>query len=694
MRLSKVAERLSRIVAHDSATFLGFVLALAIRLALLPWFSDPFNFWGFHLTVSFLESGHNPWSLISADPELARLNPWGYPALYLLPIWLADFFSRGNGFVFGLLVRIPLLAADLATGLFLFRIGQLAGLGVHKARVLCFCFLFNPYAILISTIWGTNDPLPVACVAGAGYFILRTPGKQDISALLLGLGVAVKLYPVVFIPLVLAALPAWRPRLRYSLLALAPPTVSSATILAASLSQYLAALGSFTVTTTTTGADQNFLYALAAATGISSLGLMTIAATGFSLFAGWQSWLVAKRGVPLLTASAAVVIAIFVVAPRYGQNYYIWTLPFILLMSSQRAWPRPISLLATLSWLPLAADAFIYNGLQGVTGLSYWTLISVGNPVSTWAWFPSLTHRALQAAFFCILVISLLVLCLPKRKDRPESTRPPARKQTPAFSPAVHKLAVAILASGIAIFIVSSAIMNARHYPVGPEDFGGYEIGNNRTTSTTDFRPPILDFSWSFFGEGQFDLLSNPARLVLDTDGVGHAAWVQRPLPNVTVVASLTASVDRVDGAPGALLVLSFPGGSVNVENVSTSSVPAFMLRCHDNTTGVETDLGSVEIGVQFGINFSVAHSGAAVQYRGATALTGPSPASVEIAFGQSTRFANGGGRLSVTRIQLTWPNEFVGSPLFSALTVFLVIATSCAPPSLWVRSLRLRRVT
>src|SRR2546426_715547 len=177
------------LVERDAGMIWGLALAFAVRLVLLPWFSDPVNFYGFHLTASFVEQGGNPWRLITSDPALAVLNPWGYPPLYLVPAVLATLFSFGNGYAFGIWIKAPLIVADLASGILLFRTARSLGLGLSKARAVSYGYLFNPFSVLVCAIWGTNDPLVVAATVAAIYFSIRRPSDLRLSSLVIGVPV-------------------------------------------------------------------------------------------------------------------------------------------------------------------------------------------------------------------------------------------------------------------------------------------------------------------------------------------------------------------------------------------------------------------------------------------------------------------------------------------------------------------------
>src|SRR3989475_10618558 len=92
------------------------------------------------------------------------------------------------------------------------------------------------------------------------------PSDRQLSGLFLGIGIAFKLYPVIFLPLFLAGLSSWRSRLRYAAIALGIPLVTAAPVLLTSPFDLMRTLGSFSTGVGPAGFDppQSFRLLLAA----------------------------------------------------------------------------------------------------------------------------------------------------------------------------------------------------------------------------------------------------------------------------------------------------------------------------------------------------------------------------------------------------------------------------------------------
>src|SRR3989454_510503 len=454
------------LVERDAGMIWGLALAFAVRLVLLPWFSDPVNFYGFHLTASFVEQGGNPWRLITSDPALAVLNPWGYPPLYLVPAVLATLFSFGNGYAFGIWIKAPLIVADLASGILLFRTARSLGLGLSKARAVSYGYLFNPFSVLVCAIWGTNDPLVVAATVAAIYFSIRRPSDLRLSSLFLGIGIAFKLYPVIFLPLFLAGLSSWRSRLRYAAIALGIPLVTAAPVLLTSPFELMRTLGSFSTGVGLGGCDpsQSFWWLLADIGVPVGTGTVLAASALFLLVLVVLARWVATRRMTFVRAATVAILGLFIVAPRLNQNYFLWAIPLIVLAACAEPWRSWGRRLAFWSWVPFVATTLAYNGAGGVVGLAYWTLISVGRPGPTGFSLPRWALPIFLSAWVAILTVAIGSLMPgPVKAARAPAT---SARWTPRRPYAATKQAIAVVVvTAFVVFAVGSVAFGIDHVP-------------------------------------------------------------------------------------------------------------------------------------------------------------------------------------------------------------------------------------
>ncbi|MEM2865392.1 MAG: glycosyltransferase 87 family protein [Candidatus Bathyarchaeia archaeon] len=242
---------------------------------------------------SFLEDGDFYRAAYQAQRILER-QYFVYPPLWGLTLYpfhpLVD-----SELLFNFTVRILLMLFNLAVGFQLLRSFR-AGLGAFTL------WMLNPFTIGIAQA-GNFDILP-AYLSLLSYRWLK-PGTYDRSALALGLGIGYKLYPAMFLPLLLRGVPGPKARLRYMALASSIPCLSSLAYLAYS---------PFFIPSFTEGnagrisAPSTYIY----------MGLFMIV-----LLYAWF------RRVGILESILLALLPFYLVIPAYNQ-YYIWMLPLLL----------------------------------------------------------------------------------------------------------------------------------------------------------------------------------------------------------------------------------------------------------------------------------------------------------------------------------------------------------------------------
>ena len=200
------------------------LLAAAVYLALAP-------FTGHRYDVYFLISSGiralqhvNPFTA-GSPPAYPGSLKWAYPPLYVPysalsflvyqlftgaslptvsalthPSWLTSTYDAWQAFtppslpLLVFLLKLPMVASALATGVLL---GRMMGSG--SAVVV---WLANPVVILVAAVWGQLDPMATLLALAAVYMFER--GKPYHAYLLASFGAAVKVWPVLLIPLFLA----------------------------------------------------------------------------------------------------------------------------------------------------------------------------------------------------------------------------------------------------------------------------------------------------------------------------------------------------------------------------------------------------------------------------------------------------------------------------------------------------------
>jgi len=201
------------ICGHKLAAILA--AGIIVRLILMPITAHPFDVYAWYLiTEDIAENG--PFGLQNFPPL------WGHYFLVSVSYaysWLTQILPAGTvpmnsispalnfyptfniqvvpGLLYNFVVKFPFLISDILVTLLLYKIvAELTGKKALAETAALFWFL-NPFLIWISAGWGMWDTLPVLFSLAAFYFLLKN--QIGFSGVFLGLGVAAKLYPLLFL---------------------------------------------------------------------------------------------------------------------------------------------------------------------------------------------------------------------------------------------------------------------------------------------------------------------------------------------------------------------------------------------------------------------------------------------------------------------------------------------------------------
>lgn len=153
---------------------------------------------------------------VSWNPyEAARLYP--YPPVW---VWIeagSEWLARRTGTSFAVLVKLPVLAADLAIVALLAAWGRRKGLGLLPAWL----YALHPVSVLVGAFHGQFDAVALLFVLLA--LVAFEAGRREASALALAAAIALKSFPVLLLPVFLLA-PGMtiRTRARFAALSVLP----------------------------------------------------------------------------------------------------------------------------------------------------------------------------------------------------------------------------------------------------------------------------------------------------------------------------------------------------------------------------------------------------------------------------------------------------------------------------------------
>lgn len=127
-------------------------------------------------------------------------------------------------FVYYFLLKQPMILADLGIAIVLAKI-ILTSKGANFARLGSLLWLYFPFGMIVSSVWGALDPLALFFVLLSAYYLISSKSLR--SAIFLGLSIFLKTVPIVALPVFLFQLPAMKDKLRYSTGSLSIPLLGT-----------------------------------------------------------------------------------------------------------------------------------------------------------------------------------------------------------------------------------------------------------------------------------------------------------------------------------------------------------------------------------------------------------------------------------------------------------------------------------
>lgn len=192
-----------------------FIIAILIRLLIIPFFYHP-DIKSQHFHFQFLSSGiFNIYEYLGQNKnKLPYQDTFNYlPLTYYTfgsyqslakPIlgnnfylWLNDWGENQNNYpnmiFFMFILKLPYLFFDLFLGYILYKI--------YNSKKILYLWLFNPISIYLIYILGNFDIIPAFLTVLSFYFIKKN--KLTWSYLSIGLAIALKIYPIMFLPFII-----------------------------------------------------------------------------------------------------------------------------------------------------------------------------------------------------------------------------------------------------------------------------------------------------------------------------------------------------------------------------------------------------------------------------------------------------------------------------------------------------------
>ena len=186
------------------------VLGILAREAFSFWTGHPFDFELWVRTGYWVSMGHDPYLAIPFAPGVSFSNDFGGPgsefaaAVGYLPFWpvilgglyaLYALLGSPTPYLYYFMIKQPIILCDILLAYFLYK--YVDSRGSDKASFVLKAWLFSPFTIVLSGIWGMFDAIPLLFVV---FALTARPGAY--RGMWGGLATLAKSIPLIFtIPL-------------------------------------------------------------------------------------------------------------------------------------------------------------------------------------------------------------------------------------------------------------------------------------------------------------------------------------------------------------------------------------------------------------------------------------------------------------------------------------------------------------
>ena len=246
------------------------------------------------------------------------------------------------------ILKLPMVASALLTGWLLRRMTGKDLVGI--------AWLANPLVILVAAAWGQLDPIATLFAVGAIYYFQR--GKEYHAYLLSSVGAAVKIWPVLLIPIMLTiSLRKNGARAVKPLVAILPALLVTVALYAAFANPlqslfvliYARGIPTFAGAFSVNGLTwQQILFAM------NSPPIPLFLYLGIPLYALMMCWVYWKRDDDLVKWAVVSILIFFLTYNYVNPQYFYWILPLLLLQRKRLQY-------ALFTALPLLVLAPTYN---------------------------------------------------------------------------------------------------------------------------------------------------------------------------------------------------------------------------------------------------------------------------------------------------------------------------------------------
>lgn len=337
-------------------------IAFLTQMFLAPFFYDTFNFQHWLRAADLFAQGINPYRLCY---ESGIFDMFPYPSIFLYLMLIGREVLQAFGQrLFLVFFKSLLTISNVVAGYFIYKMVVALRGDLNLAKKATCLFIFNPLLVFVTSVQGEFDPLVILFTVLATYFFV-VKKERVLSALCLGVGFSLKLYPLLLLPFFLVYVENLKKRIIFTLLVGLPMLLASVPFLILDCQAYI------NVAFNTGGGPGPFSPWQSVLSRFLAIPLFRLSFT-LSLFGGILITLLLLRNKKLIANIFLCLVGIYLALPFIHENHTTWILPFVALGTKKG---RLVYLASLFPFMHL----FLFTGAFGMNGLPYWLSSWVGS---------------------------------------------------------------------------------------------------------------------------------------------------------------------------------------------------------------------------------------------------------------------------------------------------------------------------
>lgn len=296
---------------------------------------------------------------VYSSPTVADRHPYLPFQVYL--IGAAGKLAEGTGVPFVLAIKLVPILADAALAVLILQASRRLGRSLSESLVWSLLYALSPVSILVSAYHGQFDGETVLLVALSWYLwrFGASPAKQlYLSSVVLGLAVANKTWPLLFLPVVVMRLTSLSKRVIFALITLAVPIVFTAFYIVAFQQDPYPLLHRALTHSGVPGwwGGGAILNLVRQITGSGGASLAWLADNGrWLVFVGAAFVYWKTRREDALDAFTTLLVVLYLLTSGFGLQWTVWVVPFAVLVGD----------LTALNWYTLGALLYMLPAYYG-----------------------------------------------------------------------------------------------------------------------------------------------------------------------------------------------------------------------------------------------------------------------------------------------------------------------------------------